>query len=196
MTTMKKLYIIRHGESEANIDSSIYFFKNDSEIELTSNGIQQARICGKSLVNRLGQNKECCIFHSPYRRAKDTADLIDSEFVLAGIYGEIIEEPLIHERIWGELNYIVDTPRLDRKVHFNFFYKPVEGESFSDGYQRIVLFFQQLQFAKDSLPDNIIIVSHGEAIRLMIMYLKKYSIEYFTDNRTNPKNGEILEFEF
>jgi len=193
---MKKLYIIRHGESEANVDSNIYFSKNDAEIELTSKGIDQAKLCGKSLVNKLGPNKDCCIFYSPFLRAKDTAELIDTEFVLAGVYGDMIEEPLIHERTWGELNYIVDTPNLDRKLHFNFFYTPINGESFMNVYQRISLFFQKLHCEKDSLPDNIIIISHGEAIRLMIMYLKKYSIEHFTANMANPKNGEILEFEF
>jgi len=191
---MKTLYLIRHGESEANVNSQIYFAKNDHQIELSPLGIDQAKLCGKSLVNKLKGKKECSIFYSPFLRAKHTADVIDQEFVLAGIYGEMIEEPLIVERAWGHLNNIIDTTEFDRTKHFDFFYRPVGGESFLECYQRVILFFRELRRMSDDLPDTIIVVSHGEWMRLALMYLRRYTIEYFIEYRDNPKNCEIIEF--
>lgn len=191
---MKNIYLVRHAESEANVDSRVYFVKNDSQIELSPLGIEQSKICGKSLVNKLKGKKECVIFYSPFLRAKRTAELIDEEFILAGVYGDMIEEPLIVERAWGHLNNIIDTTEFDRTKHFDFFYRPVGGESFLECYQRVVLFFQELRRMSNDLPENIIIVSHGEWLRLALMYLRRYSIEYFIEYRDNPKNCEIISF--
>ena len=191
---MKNIYLVRHAESEANVDPQVYFAKNDSQIELSPLGIEQSKICGKSLVNKLKGNKECTIFYSPFLRAKRTAELIDEEFILAGVYGDMIEEPLIVERAWGHLNNIIDTTEFDRTKHFDFFYRPVGGESFLECYQRVVLFFQELRRMPNALPENIIIVSHGEWLRLALMYLRRYSIEYFIEYRDNPKNCEIISF--
>jgi len=191
---MKNLYLIRHGQSEGNVNSQIYFAKNDDEIELTSLGAEQSIACGKQLYDRLKSDKQCVLFYSPFKRAKDTAELIDGQLIKQGIYAEMIEEPLIHERTWGELNNLVDTPNFDRKKHFDFYYRPLGGESFSECYQRVILFFHELNRMKDDLPDNIIVVSHGEWMRLAVMYLRRYTIKYFLEYRTNPSNCEIIEF--
>ena len=189
---MKTLYLIRHGESCANVDPSIYFRQSDSEIVLTDLGKKQSIACGQQLYNRLKFDKDCTLFYSPFRRAKDTATLIDQELIKCGVFPEMIEEPLIYERSWGELANIIETPEFDRVKHFDFYYRPVQGESFCDCYNRVILFFQELRAMRD-LSDNIVIVSHGEWIRLAMMYLRKYSIKYFLEYRKNPDNCIITE---
>jgi len=190
---MKKLYLIRHGESEANVDPQVYLKKNDFEVALTDRGVTQALECADKLIKQLRANP--VIFYSPFKRAKDTAEIIAQNLELGDISCSLIEEPLIFERAWGEeLSHIVDNTDFDRKKYFSFYYRAPGGESFSDAYQRVVLFFQELHRIKDELPDDIVIVSHGEIMRCMIMYLNKYSILHFVEHRTNPKNCEILEF--
>lgn len=189
------MYLIRHGESEANVDPGVYLRKNDFEIELTYLGHEQANNCGRVLANIIPYSP--AIFYSPFKRAKDTAEIIDRELIKAGLYANMIEEPLIFERIWGaDFNSIIETDLFDRKKHFSFYYRPLNGESFSDCYTRVVLFFQELHRMRDTLPDHIIVVSHGEFIRLAIKYLSGTSIKHFIDNRSNPKNCEIIEFKF
>jgi broad specificity phosphatase PhoE len=43
-----RIFIIRHGESEGNVDKNIYLKKPDYALNLTSTGIEQARGAGGS----------------------------------------------------------------------------------------------------------------------------------------------------
>jgi len=45
----QNIVILRHGESEANIDKGLYEFNPDHLIELTEKGKSQCIECGKSL---------------------------------------------------------------------------------------------------------------------------------------------------
>ena len=75
------IYLIRHGETEANVDTSVYVDKADHAIRLTSAGITQAEEAGAFLAERLlaeqKQNPEdfgkIRLWHSPYYRARETA---------------------------------------------------------------------------------------------------------------------------
>jgi broad specificity phosphatase PhoE len=102
--------------------------------------------------------------------------------------------PLLIERQWGGLREIVDNRELDRDEHFQFYYRPPnDGESFFDCYQRVVMFFQELRTnPKYQGWDNIFIFTHGEWIRLALMYLDGKSVEEFTEHQKNPKNCEVI----
>ena len=47
----KRIILIRHGESEGNVDRAIYNVKPDYALELTEKGKQQARDVGKKLAD-------------------------------------------------------------------------------------------------------------------------------------------------
>jgi 2,3-bisphosphoglycerate-dependent phosphoglycerate mutase len=181
-----KIYFVRHGESLGNVDSRAYFEYHDHDIPLTDRGREQScdvgnRICG------LVQDRPFRIIHSPFLRALDTAKIIDRQCILNGKYARVSESPLLYERSWGNLRGIVDNAEtLELNMYFNFFYRPTNGESFADVYQRVVLFFQELR--QDLCQDDIVIVSHGEWIRLALMYLRGYSVKYFNDNHKSPEN--------
>lgn len=180
-----KLYFVRHGESLGNVNPQTYYDYHDHEIPLTDIGRSQAVNVGKR-ISELVEDRPFRIMHSPFRRATDTADIIDRQCILSGKYAQTSESPLIYERSWGNLRDIVDQHMTDEHTHFNFFYRPTNGESFADVYQRVVLFFQELR--QDPCKDEVVIVSHGEWIRIALMYLRGYSIKYFTENHTNPEN--------
>lgn len=180
-----KIYLVRHGQSLGNIDSQAYYEHHDYDIPLTEIGREQARDVGQRIAS-LVEDRPFRIIHSPFQRAHDTADIIDQQCVLAGKYASVKEDVLLYERSWGNLREIVDSEELDRNMHFNFFYRPVSGESFADTYLRVVTFFHALK--QDPCQDETVIVSHGEWIRLALMYLRGYSVKYFTENRKNPEN--------
>lgn len=175
-----KLYLIRHGESLGNVDGNVYFHMKDSEIPLTAKGESQARAVGDRLAS-LVEDRPFRILHSPYLRAKNTATLIDSQFILHGKYGQMHEDVLLYERGWGDLRHIVESEKFDSDSHFDFFYRPLGGESYADVYVRVVTFFNSLK--ADSSREDAIIVSHNDWIQLALMYLRGYSVKYFSKNR-------------
>jgi broad specificity phosphatase PhoE len=85
------LYLVRHGETEGNVDRSIYLTKADHAIRLTPNGIEQAKEVGVFLTNHLKARYETQtsglgkfgfgkhrfgkirVWYSPYYRPRETA---------------------------------------------------------------------------------------------------------------------------
>ena len=187
---MKNLYLIRHGQSVANVDSSHYYTQHDHMIGLTDVGREQAKAAGKR-VSYLVQNRPFTLVHSPFVRAAETASIIDRQCILDGKYADVHESPLLYERSWGNLREITDSPELDANMHFNFFYRPVSGESFADTYVRVVTFMQEIRLGRYA-HDDIVIVTHGEWIRLALMYIHGKSVDYFTRYCTNPENGKVI----
>lgn len=51
-----RIFLVRHGESEGNIDENIYKHTADHDIALTDLGLEQARECGKFLNEYLDKN--------------------------------------------------------------------------------------------------------------------------------------------
>lgn len=184
---MRDLYLIRHGQSEGNVDPSVYYTKPDSEIELTIHGKKQAHECGQTLSETLGDSPE--IYFSPYRRAYETANLIAKQFK----YATLEECDLLRERTWGYLREIVDGG-LKTDDHFKFFYRPFGGESFADAHARAILFLNKLRAHPSRSP--VIIVSHGEWIRVALMHINKLTIAEFEERRKNPYNCQIIKAQF
>jgi broad specificity phosphatase PhoE len=192
---MKNLFLVRHGQSVGNIDKSKYFTTLDCDIELTETGKEQCVNAGLRIIDLIGGFKDSDklhVHHSPYKRAIETKE---------GILGVIKDKhasletfetcnPLLRERHWGGLRDIVQMGQ-KTESHFNFFYRPPsDGESFADCYQRCVLFDMVLK-SKDE--DNVVIVSHGEWIKLYLMHLLSWTPQQFNTYK-NPKNCEVYHF--
>lgn len=124
---MTKIYLIRHGESVANVDEHEYLRKFDHNIELTEKGKQQAKDAGKKLKQLLLKDienkkiqgsspdmkfvKSFHIICSPYKRTIQTWDEINKQFnegskkliadkaaLDSGSLGEFEESPLLREQ--------------------------------------------------------------------------------------------------
>jgi len=136
---------------------------------------------------------------SPYVRAKETASIIKDQFHKAKIFS-YLENPLIVERAWGNLRDEVEQlkTREERNHLFDFYRRPTGGESFADVYQRAFIFLEYLKnkfkYDRDDPWDrenNIIIVSHGEFLKVLLMIIDGNTVEEF-DGLPNPKNCEII----
>ena len=196
-----KIYLVRHFESMGNIDPSEYFRKLDSEIELSENGKHQSIKTGNDIMDlmdyrnslRLYPSKDPIYFnmyYSPYKRTTQSANLIHERLPYFEGYkiNEFKESPLLVERAWGSLRDIVESGKKN-EGHFNFFYRPLNGESFADAYQRVVLFDMWLK--STSKYEHNIIVAHGEFNKLYLMYLLGWTVEEFEKWKT-PRNGEVF----
>lgn len=67
-----KLILLRHGQSEANVDESLYSTKPDNAMRLTKLGWDMARMAGKALREQLPPNETVHFIVSPYARTVET----------------------------------------------------------------------------------------------------------------------------
>jgi len=201
-----RLYLVRHAESEGNINKAKYFEKLDCDIEITEKGKGQAIQAGERIMDLndhlVSKNDPDYMYptknppyrfnmvYSPYTRAKQTANIIHGRITsFEGYHIEnFIEMPLLVERHWGSLRDIVESGK-KTEDHFNFFYRPTGGESFMDTYQRVVLFDMWLK--ANTKYENNIVVAHGEFNKLYLMYLLGWSVEEFNKWKS-PKNCEVF----
>jgi broad specificity phosphatase PhoE len=192
----KRIILIRHGESEANIDKSIHQHKPDYTMELTPKGIEQADTAGKELKSIIGGDESAFFYVSPYWRTRGTFEQIAKHFTPAKI--KWTEEPRLREQDWGHLvnpeqNIQVDK---ERDSFGTFYYRIPDGESAADVYDRVSDFFGTLHrdFEKEYFPDNAVIVTHGMTLRLFLMKWFHWTVEEF-EEYANPQNCQkvILE---
>lgn len=78
-----RIFLVRHGQSRANLDWSENTRLADAAIELTEEGHEQARAAGRFLADFFAKEArntypKVRLWHSPYRRAKQTADEIEA----------------------------------------------------------------------------------------------------------------------
>lgn len=188
------LYCVRHAESLGNKHPETYYQMPEWKIPITEEGKKQAENAGKNL-------SDIDIVHmisSPYVRARETATIIKKQ--IKTIYFSYQESPLIIERAWGNLRDEVEQfkTREERNHLFDFYRRPTGGESFADVYQRAFVFLEYLKnnFKYDrsdpwNKENNIIIVSHGEFLKVLLMIIDGNTVEEF-DGLRNPKNCEII----
>lgn len=67
----QRIFCIRHGESQGQMDATLYSRVPDSKVGLTFRGEQQARAVGEKLKELIG-SETCRFFVSPYRRSRLT----------------------------------------------------------------------------------------------------------------------------
>ena len=96
----KRVILVRHGESEGNVDAMMYRVKADNLLELTPKGIEQATAAGERLKKILG-NERVELYVSPFERTLQT-----QRSLRVAIESNIIDtwvDPLIREQEFGNL---------------------------------------------------------------------------------------------
>ncbi len=191
----KRIILVRHGESEGNLDRSRYHTIQDFALKLTPTGVEQAKQAGIQIKEFLGDEK-IYVYLSPFFRTRETfqyiQESIDKNVVKA------IEDPRIREQDWGHLRHPDDNKGIieERDNFSTFYYRIPDGESGADVYDRVSNFLDTLHrdFEKTNFPENVLIVSHGLTMRLFLMRWFHWSVEEF-ERLHNPKNCQIIIME-
>lgn len=189
----KNIILVRHGESEGNVDKNIYSIKPDYALNLTNRGKEQATMLGKNLCTRFPG--KFAVYYSPFFRTIETLNCLASQFP-AGHFDKhwVREEPRIREQEWtGGLRKDGFSQDLEdeRDAFGHFYYRFHSGESCADVYDRNSDFLSTLyrDFEKVNFPENCLIVSHGMTMRVLIMKWFHKTVEEF-ERYANPKNCE------
>ena len=181
--------MIRHGQSAANVDQTMYNRIPDYRIPLTEHGVAQARAAGEKVRRQL-DGKKVCVYVSPYLRAYQTLEALN----LGDLVDRTFEEPRLREQDWANFQNpaeIADQKEL-RNAYGHFFYRFREGESGSDVYDRVSSFMETLHrhWTTPDYAPNALLVTHGLTMRLFCMRWFHWSVEYF-ESLNNPGNAEI-----
>lgn len=184
---MKKLFLVRHGESEWNKLKKV---QGQKDIPLTEKGIEQAKLIGKRLINE-GIEK---IYTSDLKRAYDTARIIGKMLNIKVIPSKELRE--INFGIWEGLTSDIIKSKFS-KEHELWLKNPemlkVEGaESILDLQLRAMNEINKI--ISDENIDNVLIVSHSATLKTIILGLLNMDIGYFKNMTLNNVSLSIIEF--
>ena len=146
----KRIILVRHGESEGNLDTAAYTTTPDPKIQLTESGLLQAQEAGARLHSLISSNPSSpewrvYFYVSPYDRTRSTLREIGRSFSRRRVIG-VREECRIREQDFG--NFQVEErmreTKVDRERFGRFFYRFPEGESAADVFDRVSSKFPSL----------------------------------------------------
>ncbi|MCF2525958.1 histidine phosphatase family protein [Yinghuangia soli] len=188
----KRIVLVRHGESQGNVDPGIYEKVPDHALALTERGRAQSEKTGAELRALFGA-EHVTAFVSPYRRTRETFRHLG----LDPASTRVKEEPRLREQDWGNLQEMgdMDQQRAARDAYGHFYYRFAHGESGADVYDRVGAFLETMhrdfaRHAEQYGPDrNVLLVTHGLTMRLFCMRWFHWSVEEF-ECLSNPSNAE------
>eukprot|EP00935_MAST-01C_sp_MAST-1C-sp1_P000101 g101.t1 len=196
------LLMIRHGESEGNVqenrDKGIYSKVPTHKLKLTSGGKQQATRAGR-LMNGLVKGRTL-VFFSTFTRAQETMKCVTAELGLSESDCVAMDE--LVEQDYGNFasNSHIAAVDAEKKKYGSWFFSYPNGESVSKVHSRTEKACAKIMSRCRNTPgiNNIVIVSHGATMRTLMMHLcrdipgdlpeDKY--DYFK----NPDNCAIVGF--
>ncbi|XP_057511037.1 phosphoglycerate mutase-like protein AT74H [Actinidia eriantha] len=205
----RRIILVRHGQSEGNVDESVYTRVADPKIGLTQKGIVEAEACGRRIREMIKKDQaddwKVYFYVSPYRRTLETLRNVAKAFGRSRIAG-VREEARLREQDFGNFQDR-EQMKIDkslRAIYGRFFYRFPNGESAADVYDRITGFRETLRADIDigrfqppgeqSPNMNLVIVSHGLTLRVFLMRWYKWTVEQF-QGLNNMGNGNTVVME-
>lgn len=165
---MSYLVIVRHGQSQANVDGLI---AGDLDTPLT----EQGRIEARELASLLMDIPFDAAYSSPLQRARQTLEeIIDTLHLLV----TPTFDPDLRERSWGILegkysdNRNTDFTVEEQALWQTFDAAPSGGESYADVSQRVSRNFDDHVLPQLKQGQNVLIVSHNSALKTLQRYLE------------------------
>lgn len=213
-----RIYLVRHGQSLANVDKTVHKTYADHAIPLSDEGHDQAAQVGEffdryfeekyvpdGLVDRGFEgwkpNPRIRLWASPYVRASETADHIGAHTPF-WLYDRR-EHILLGEQQFGLFDgipddelpnlYPVEHAHYEQQVKFEGkFWAPMPlGESRFDVAKRVHQSFGTFHRDADKHDiKDIIVVSHGVTIRAFLMMWLHLPVKWFEDE-PNPQNCSV-----
>lgn len=185
-----RLVLVRHGQSHANVERRL-----DTRLPgapLTDVGRDQARGFARRLRRRPG-----LIAHSVAVRATQTADEISGH-----VGTEAVAVEGLHEVQVGELedrsddDAIAEFNAIYQRWHLGDHHVPLPGGESAldvlDRYLPVITELRKQYLDHEAFTDDIVVVSHGAAIRLVSAVLAGVDAGFAIDNHLNNAEAVVL----
>ncbi len=169
---MPKLVLIRHGQSQWNLENR---FTGWIDMPLSPKGEEEAKEAGEKLIGMKFDKG----FTSVLKRAINTYDIAAK---IAGISVPFEKDKALNERMYGDLQGLnKDECRKkfgEEQVHIwrrSYDVPPPNGESLKDTANRVLPYYHSKIEPELKAGKNVLVVAHGNSLRALIMYLEKLS---------------------
>ncbi|KAI8475889.1 MAG: histidine phosphatase superfamily [Monoraphidium minutum] len=205
----KRIILVRHAESEGNVDARKYTYVPDPMVALSPHGHEQAADAGAEIRGIMeaataggGAAKtdyRLYFYISPYLRSRQTYEGIRAAFGPDQVAG-MQEEVQLREQDFGNFQDADQKERekAERLRFGRFFYRFPNGESGADVYDRITNFQDHLvrdinagRFKRDT---SLVLVTHGLALRIFLMRWYHWTVNDFL-RVYNPGNAVPIVLE-
>tara|TARA_B100000575_G_C23089204_1_gene627891 strand:+ start:369 stop:998 length:630 start_codon:yes stop_codon:yes gene_type:complete len=198
---MNKLVLLRHGQSQWNLENRFTGWK---DVPLTEQGINEANNAGELIKkNNIIFDK---IFSSNLERANRTAEIAIKKAEMKQLYKNnklvYIKSQSLNERDYGDLVGLNKAETAEKfgkdQVHIwrrSYDTPPPNGESLKDVVQRVSPFYNQN--IKPILEDgkNVLIAAHGNSLRAIMIEVGLYKPEEISSIELPTGSPLCLEFE-
>lgn len=200
-----RVILVRHGESEANADHTLWRDKADNLISLSDKGQAQAVNAGDRIRKIIG-DESVAFYTSPFQRTIQTLRGIRKAFKdkpgwrdneedarsrhCGATEGWVTMDPNIREQEMGsnmknlQGDEAAECRRIQRDVIGRFYYRFPAGESGADVFERTKLWWcndlLNVNSEYNSTPvQNIVVVTHGLTMRFILMVVMDWSVNTF-----------------
>ena len=182
---MKRLILIRHGETEANIKGLVC---GQMDTLLSKNGRLQCESLRTS-ISKLSL-RDFLIFSSPLVRAIESAKLIFGKDI------SLVLDDRLKETNTGIYSQLTFDELYQVAPHFkhegdSFEVKYPEGESIQDLFNRHVSFLNEVMFKNYNDEMDVVIVGHGGTINSILHHVLKVPLNFYP--AFSAKNATITE---
>ncbi len=207
---MNKLILLRHGQSQWNLENRFTGWKN---VPLTEKGETEAKKAGE-LIKKHNINIDR-VFSSVLERANRTAEIA----IMHAELNNLLENnklimtcsEKLNERDYGDLIGLNKQETADKfgkdQVHIwrrSYDTPPPNGESLKDVVERVSPYFEKNIKPALNKGENILIAAHGNSLRAMMIELGMYkpkeisSIELPTGSPLciNLDQGKLVDFKY
>ena len=204
---MNKLVLLRHGQSQWNLENRFTGWK---DVPLTEKGIIEAKNAGHLLKKH--NIKIDKVFSSVLERANKTAEIAMKALEIENLHknGKLIYEKNqnLNERDYGDLVGLNKAETADKfgkeQVHIwrrSYDTPPPNGESLKDVVDRVSPYFTETIQPHILNKKNVLIAAHGNSLRAIMIKVGMYkpeeisSIELPTGSPLclDYQNGELIQ---
>ena len=207
---MNKLILLRHGQSQWNLENRFTGWKN---VPLTEKGEAEAKKAGE-LIRKHNISIDR-VFSSVLERANRTAEIAIKKAELNNLLenNKIIMtcSEKLNERDYGDLVGLNKQETADKfgkdQVHIwrrSYDTPPPNGESLKDVVERVSPYFKGNIKPLIDKGENILIAAHGNSLRAMMIELGMYKSEEISNIELptgsplciNLDQGKLVDFKY
>ena len=172
---MKHVVLIRHGESQWNLENR---FTGWVDVPLSLKGEQEAREAGEKVRAFRFDHA----FTSVLTRAIRTLEIVLDVIGQPGLPVE--QDQALNERMYGELQGLNKTETVEKygeaQVKLwrrSYDIRPPGGESLQDTAERVLPYYRERVWPRLAKGETLLVVAHGNSLRALVMHLDGLSRE-------------------
>jgi 2,3-bisphosphoglycerate-dependent phosphoglycerate mutase len=208
MSLPERLWLVRHGESVANVArhkaeaedlTAIDFPYRESDVPLSETGKQQARTVGRWIATLEEDDRPRSIYSSTFLRTTESAALL---LQAGGLKIPVIADERLRERelgIFDRLTKLGVTQKYPdecarREFQGKYYYRPPGGENWCDVILRARSFWDDL--TEENAEKSVLIITHEVVIRCLRCVIESLSEQEIMaiDAASDFKNGALAEY--